>query len=90
MYRSRRHPFGQSGRKNYLTAVIEGFYQVVIRDISRFGVFVIQTDNPIGSSILFEYPVVLDFVDPALLTVTHGMKAEPGVWTDQLERVLCV
>jgi len=51
MHRARRHSLGQAGCKNYLAAVIKGFYQIAIRDTPVFGVCGIQTDNPIGDII---------------------------------------
>jgi hypothetical protein len=88
MHRARGHSLGQSGHKNYLASVIEGFYKITILDSPGPGVLRIQADNPIRPSILFQYTVVFDLVYPALLAVTHGMEAEARVGTDQVKRIL--
>lgn len=78
MNRSGRKAFGNLGGTNDGSPVIENLDQVILLDSPFFSIFRIYPDNPVVITINQD-PVVFNIVDKAVLPISMGVKAEPGV-----------
>src|SRR5512136_757801 len=89
MHGARRNSFGHLRRTNDCTPVIEDLDKIILFDTPCFSILEIHPHDPVVI-IIDQYSVVLDIVDPAMLTIPHGMKAVSWMRGDQLQWILLI
>src|SRR5512136_947385 len=89
MDRAGADPFGHLSRADHCTPIIKYPDQVIPFDSTGFSIISMNPHNPV-IIIVNHYPVVFDIVDPTMFAITHGMKAVPWVWGNQLQWILLI